>query len=136
MAIPDVMPWWEAPDVPDDEDEGEQYADMPDVVAEEVLAGIHPPSGVGSKLAYNAVAISYVSCRSSDPHTDPSVSPTFIRFYHPAYRLYRLGIVPRKGYPQMTSKPTSPPSSLSWRIKSQQFGTHQPGKPTRRYGRS
>ncbi|KAI9636945.1 uncharacterized protein MKK02DRAFT_34020 [Dioszegia hungarica] len=75
MAIPDVMPWWEAPDVPDDEDEGEQYADMPDVVAEEVLAGIHPPSGVGSKLAYNAVAISLAYIHTLLSSRLPSLSP-------------------------------------------------------------
>lgn len=58
--IPDEMPWWEAPDALDEEEEG-RYADLPDLVRERVLIGIDPPEGVGMKLVYNAMAIWYVS---------------------------------------------------------------------------
>ena len=59
IPLPDEMPWWEAPDVLD-EDDGVGYADMPDLVDEDVLEGIRPPEGLGLKLVYNAVAISCV----------------------------------------------------------------------------
>jgi len=54
--IPNVLPWWEAPDILDDEEE--KFADSPEAVEDELMEGIKPPPGTGSKLAYNAIAIS------------------------------------------------------------------------------
>jgi hypothetical protein len=53
--VPDVLPWWEAPDIPDEE--VGPYADPPGMLDDGVVAGIKPPEGVGLKLAFNAVAL-------------------------------------------------------------------------------
>ena len=55
------LPWWERPELPEDpEDDGDEelsYANEPEPIAPEVLAGVIPPLGVGNKLVYNALAI-------------------------------------------------------------------------------
>ena len=61
-ALPGVLPWWEASDVPDERDEG-RYAEPPGIIEDEAMRGIKPPPGTGTKLAYNAIAISYVTRR-------------------------------------------------------------------------
>lgn len=58
--VPSVLPWWEAQDVVDEEDEG-KFAASPETVDEGVLEGVRPPEGSGSRLAYNAVVIRYDS---------------------------------------------------------------------------
>lgn len=57
--LPDELPWWEAPEVPEDEDDDEvvRYAETPALISQEAVAAITPPEGVGLKLAYNALAI-------------------------------------------------------------------------------
>lgn len=55
------LPWWERPELPedpeDDEDEILSYANEPESIAPEVLAGVVPPPGIGNKLVSNALAI-------------------------------------------------------------------------------
>ena len=80
--MPSCMPWWNRPSVLDSAEDtatdssgieqGEQgedkfilpdraYAELPDLVDEEVLRAVKVPEGTGVKLRYNAVAIGYVS---------------------------------------------------------------------------
>lgn len=62
LAIPDEMPWWESPEIMDEDDDEEMiYADIPDLISDQAVIGIKPPDGVGSKLAYNALAIWYAT---------------------------------------------------------------------------
>jgi hypothetical protein len=58
--LPDVLPWWEGQDDLDEEDDEVRLAVAPEpaMVADDVLSGISPPDGVGSRLIYNALAIS------------------------------------------------------------------------------
>ena len=56
---PSVLPWWEAPDVME-EDSELTYATLPKDVTEDQMIGINPPIGTGFKLAYNTVALTYV----------------------------------------------------------------------------
>jgi hypothetical protein len=79
--MPSCMPWWNRPSVLDSAEDpvadssgveqGEQggdklvlpdraYAELPDLVDEEVLRAVKVPEGTGVKLRYNAVAIGYV----------------------------------------------------------------------------
>ncbi|WVQ93073.1 hypothetical protein IAU59_000137 [Kwoniella sp. CBS 9459] len=68
QAGPDVLPWWEAQeavlaeeDEEDDENTGRiatlETAPLPELIPDEVVEAINPPSGVGKKLVYNAIAI-------------------------------------------------------------------------------
>jgi hypothetical protein len=59
---PSVLPWWEDNDVLDDEqaeEEAGHYAALPSI-DDAVLQGVTPPAGTGGRLAYNAIAITYV----------------------------------------------------------------------------
>jgi hypothetical protein len=60
--LPSVLPWWEASELSDDIDDGNDgdgmdYADAPEMVSEEESKGVIPPEGVGRKLVFNALAI-------------------------------------------------------------------------------
>lgn len=61
LITPNTLPWWEAPDVADDEvgsDPDElEYAEPPSTLSEELFSGIAPPEGMGSKLVYNALTL-------------------------------------------------------------------------------
>lgn len=84
--MPSCMPWWNRPSVldsteelaadgsdgpqgPDEDGQGEDkfvlpdraYAELPDLVDEDLLRAVKVPEGTGVKLRYNAVAIGYVS---------------------------------------------------------------------------
>ena len=56
--FPDVLPWWEGGEIPKDEEDSSEVAVMPEMISDEVVAGITPPAGVGMSLVYNMMAIS------------------------------------------------------------------------------
>lgn len=65
-VFPDVLPWWEAEDMLDDEgEEGNDEEDepkvapLPPMIPHEVVGAISPPQGVGLNLIYNIMAITY-----------------------------------------------------------------------------
>ncbi|WVQ81383.1 hypothetical protein IAT38_003507 [Cryptococcus sp. DSM 104549] len=84
-STPDVLPWWEdvnalleSEDVDQEEEEGVEAAPEPKMIPGDVLAAITPPSGVGKKLVYNAIAISLAYVHTFLSFRLPSLSPTYI----------------------------------------------------------
>nr|XP_031861499.1 uncharacterized protein CI109_003103 [Kwoniella shandongensis]KAA5528571.1 hypothetical protein CI109_003103 [Kwoniella shandongensis] len=84
-AGPSVLPWWEGDDDElDDEDEVEEVglrmesASSPEMLSDEVLVAISPPTGIGSKLAYNAIAICIAYLHTLLSFRLPSLDSSFI----------------------------------------------------------
>ena len=53
--LPDVLPWWEGDNL--DQEDDISAASTPQMIDEKSLAEIVPPSGIGLRLCYNAIAI-------------------------------------------------------------------------------
>ncbi|KAK8844066.1 hypothetical protein IAR55_006860 [Kwoniella newhampshirensis] len=78
LAGPSVLPWWEGDGELGSDDLELESASSPEIISDNVLAGISPPAGIGKKLAFNAIAICLAYVHTLLSFRLPSLDPTYL----------------------------------------------------------